>query len=449
MEKLMKTMRLIIPVLMLLAFAACNKMDQDFKMEHGFKGNDGHLCFDGHKLKIAVLSDLHYMDPSLLKADGTAFQMYLMQDPKLLAESGAILKQIIQRLLIEKPDLVLISGDLTKDGELVSHKSLIKQLKLLEVNHIKVLVVPGNHDINNPDAKLFDGDNAISVPTITPEDFISLYRDFGYSNTISKDQASLSYVSEPFKGVRVLAFDANEYYNNTPEFCVVAGNIKDETMEWAKQQLAEAKEKGITVIGMMHHGVVEHFMGESVIFPDYLVDNWELKAQELMNSGLKIIFTGHFHANDASQVTSGDLSLVDVETGSPVIYDSPFRMARLENNTLYITTRHVEHIAYPMPKGVSFHDYEKEFSLQGIEVQARYMLMSPPYGLLPDAASQISPVFADAMLSHLAGDEMITPEAEASIQEIGALSTDLAGILLGLYTDLPPSDNELIVDLNK
>ena len=51
------------------------------------------------------------------------------------------------------------------------------------------------------------------------------------------------------------------------------------------------------------------------------------------------------------------------------------------------------------------------------------------------------------MLAHLAGDEMITPEAEASIQEIGALSTDLAGILLGLYTDLPPPDNELVVEL--
>jgi 3',5'-cyclic AMP phosphodiesterase CpdA len=444
----MKTLKFILPALLFITFVtACNKKEQEFNLQSNKRYSNENFEFNARRLKIAVLSDIHYMDPSLLRADGSAFQTYLMQDPKLLAESGAILKQIIRKLLDEKPDLVLISGDLTKDGELVSHKSVIKQLRVLEQNHIKVLVVPGNHDISNPDAKLFNGDNAISVPTITPEDFISLYSDFGYNHAISKDQASLSYVSEPFKGVRVLAVDANEYYNNTPEFCVVAGNIKDETMEWAKQQLAEAKEKGITVIGMMHHGVVEHFMGESVIFPDYLVDNYDLRAQELMNSGLRIIFTGHFHANDASQITSGDLSLTDVETGSPVIYDSPFRIARLENNSLYITTRHVEHIAYPLPKGVSFHDFEKEFSLNGIEIQARYMLNNPPYNIPADLAAQISPVFADAMLAHLAGDEMITPEAEASIQEIGAISTDLAGILLGLYTDLPPSDNELVVDL--
>jgi 3',5'-cyclic AMP phosphodiesterase CpdA len=387
------------------------------------------------------------MDPSLLRADGSAFQMYLMQDPKLLAESGAILQQIIQKLLEEKPDLVLISGDLTKDGELVSHKSVIRQLRLLESNHIRVLVVPGNHDISNPDAKMFNGDNATSVPTITPEGFKSLYADFGYRNAIARDPVSLSYVSEPFKGLRILALDANEYYNNTSDYCFVAGKIKDETMEWAKAQLTEAKEKGIKVIGMMHHGVVEHFMGESAIFPDYLVDNYELRAEELMNSGLKIIFTGHFHANDASQITSGDLSLTDVETGSPVIYDSPFRIARLENSTLYITTKHVEHIDYPLPNGVSFHYYEKMFSLKGIEFQARYMLMGSPYDMVEENAAKVSPIFADAMLAHLAGDEIITPEAEASIQAVGAVSTDLANILFGLYYDLPPLDNKLSVDL--
>jgi 3',5'-cyclic AMP phosphodiesterase CpdA len=443
----MKNLGFIASISLLLALSSCSKMDQEFKMEPRFNDKGGNICFNPQKLKIAVLSDLHCMDASVLKADGTAFQMYLMQDPKLLAESGAILKQIIQKLLIEKPDLVLISGDLTKDGELVSHKSVIKQLRTLEQNHIKVLVVPGNHDISNPDAKLFNGDNAIPVPTISPEEFKSMYADFGYRNAISKDEASLSYVSEPFKGLRILAIDANEYYNNTPDYCVVAGKIKDETMEWAKEQLAEAREKGITVIGMMHHGVVEHFMGESVIFSDYLVDNYELRAQELMNAGLKVIFTGHFHANDASQITAGNLSLTDVETGSPVIYDSPFRVARLENKALYITTRHVEHIDYPLPNGISFHNYEKDFSLKGIELQARYMLMAEPYNVPEDMAGQISPVFADAMLAHLAGDEVMTPEAETAIQAIGAVSPDLAGILSGLYTDLPPADNTLVVDL--
>ena len=444
----MKKLSFIIPILMLLAIAACNKEDQEIRMQPMPRSGNDNFIFNSKTIKIAILSDLHYMDPSLLKADGSAFQMYLMQDPKLLAESGAILRSILHNLLIEKPDLVLISGDLTKDGELISHKSLLKQLQVLELNHIKVLVVPGNHDINNPDAKLFNGDNTTSVATITPDNFRTLYADYGYKTAIAKDPNSLSYVSEPFKDLRILALDANEYYNNTPLYCVVAGNIKDATMQWAKKQLADAKAKGKTVIGMMHHGIIEHFMGESVIFPDYLVDNWGAKADELMKAGLKVIFTGHFHANDATQRTLGNLSLVDIETGSPVIYASPYRIINLVNNKLYIKTDHVERIFYPGLNGVPFPEYEKAFSLNGFEIQAKYMLMSPPYNVPEDVATQISPVFAEAMMAHFAGDETLSAETNAQIQAISDISPDLANIIYGLYTDLPPKDNELILDLN-
>jgi 3',5'-cyclic AMP phosphodiesterase CpdA len=443
----MKNFRIILLVFMLLTMLACNKEYRELNMQPSTKGENENYCLGSKTLKIAVLSDLHYMDPSLLKKDGTAFQMYLMQDPKLLAESGAILQQILHKLVNEKPDLVLISGDLTKDGELVSHKSLLKQLQILDLNHIKVLVVPGNHDINNPDAKLFNGDNATSVATITPDNFKSLYADYGYKNAISRDPNSLSYVSEPLKDLRILAIDANEYYNNTPIYCVVAGKIKDATMVWAKKQLADAKAKGKTVIGMMHHGIVEHFIGESVIFPDYLVDDWGAKADELIQAGLKVIFTGHFHANDATMRTLGNLSLVDVETGSPVIYDSPFRIINLTNNKLYINTEHIERIIYPGLNGISFHEYEKDFSLKGFEIQAKYMLMNPPYSVPEDVATQIAPVFADGMLAHFGGDETISAEAAAQIQAISEISSDLANIIYGLYTDLPPADNKLVVDL--
>jgi predicted MPP superfamily phosphohydrolase len=444
----MKKTRFIVPILMLLGIAACNKEDQELRFQPTPKSNDNNFIFRSNAVKIAVLSDLHYMDPSLLKAEGSAFQMYLMQDPKLLAESGAILQQIIHKLLVERPDLVLISGDLTKDGERISHKSLIKQLQILTSNHIKVLVIPGNHDINNPDAKLFDGDNTTSVPTITPDNFKSMYADFGYKTAVAKDPGSLSYVSEPFKDLRILALDANEYYNNTPLYCVVAGNIKDATMQWAKKQLADAKEKGKTVIGMMHHGIVEHFAGESAIFPDYLVDNWSSRADEFIQAGLKVMFTGHFHANDATQRNLGNLSLVDIETGSPVIYASPYRIINLVNNKLYIKTDHVEHINYPGLNGIPFPAYEKAFSLNGFEIQAKYMLMSAPYNVPDDVATQISPVFAEAMLAHFGGDEILSAETNAEIQAISAISPDLANIIYGLYTDLPPKDNDLIVDLN-
>jgi 3',5'-cyclic AMP phosphodiesterase CpdA len=78
-------------------------------------------------LKIAVVSDLHYMAPGLLQgnaAEGTAFMAYLAQDPKLLQNSRDILISTLENLATQHPDILLIPGDLTKDGELVSHNEV-------------------------------------------------------------------------------------------------------------------------------------------------------------------------------------------------------------------------------------------------------------------------------------------------------------------------------------
>ena len=50
------------------------------------------------------------------------------------------------------------------------------------------------------------------------------------------------------------------------------------------------------------------------------------------------------------------------------------------------------------------------------------MLMSPPYYVPEDLATQIAPVFAEAMLAHFAGDEIISAEANAAIQSVSEIS---------------------------
>jgi hypothetical protein len=76
------------------------------------------------------------------------------------------------------------------------------------------------------------------------------------------------------------------------------------------------------------------------------------------------------------------------------------------------------------------------------------MLMAEPYNVPEETAAQIAPVFAQAMLAHFAGDEIISAEAAGQIESIAAISQDLANIIYGLYSDLPPADNQLVVDLN-
>ena len=81
---------------------------------------------DGPK-DILVMSDIHVMNPELLVKEGSAFNQYLASDRKLLAESKDIYYTMIDTILTRKPELVLIPGDLTKDGELLSHQMVAEQ----------------------------------------------------------------------------------------------------------------------------------------------------------------------------------------------------------------------------------------------------------------------------------------------------------------------------------
>ncbi len=186
-------------------------------------------------LKIAIVSDIHYMDPSLLKNNantGVAFNAYLDADPKLIEFSDPIFRNAISQIKAEKPDILLIPGDLTKDGERASHQSVVRLIKQISDAHIKVFVVPGNHDINNPEAVTYDGDNASPTPSISAADFSKIYSAYGYGNAIARDPNSLSYVAEPYPSLWILGIDDCEYYDNK-DIAIVAGKIKPETMKWA------------------------------------------------------------------------------------------------------------------------------------------------------------------------------------------------------------------------
>ena len=50
----------------------------------------------------------------------------------------------------KKPDVLIISGDLTSNGEKKSHVDLAEKLKEIEKAGTAIYVVRGNHDVLNP-----------------------------------------------------------------------------------------------------------------------------------------------------------------------------------------------------------------------------------------------------------------------------------------------------------
>jgi len=445
----MKNLTFFFLSLMVIFSASCSK---DERFDHTNQFTDSGALKSAAKLKIAVISDIHYFDPSLLPEDpenDATFQWYLAQDPKLIALSDPIFRQVITELKMEKPDIVLIPGDLTKDGELLSHEAVIKSLReLLDLN-VKVFVIPGNHDINNPEAWDY---RTSTKPEIIADaaDFALKYGDFGYGDAIYRDENSLSYICQLTKKLWILGIDACRYAENE-DIAIVGGVIKPETMDWIQDKMAEACANNITVLAMMHHGILQHFYGQQELDYGYLVDNWQEDAGKLMAAGIKLVFTGHYHANDISQISVGKNTLSDVETGSLVTPPSPYRIMTLDDNFIKIESKRITTIDYPIPFGLNFVNYSNMFLKDHLDGYFGYGLTQEPYYLDPATASYIAPFLSNGVIAHYAGDEKIKPDERKKVEALAAQILPDGQMFIdainSFWTDLPITDNKAHIKL--
>jgi hypothetical protein len=402
--------------------------------------------------QFAVFSDPHLLDTAALGASGPDFEAYLADDRKMLAQSEELLDAALADLQQRHLDFVLVSGDLTKDGERVNHQKMAAKLARLSEAGTRVYVVPGNHDVENPDARSFLTTPATPVPSVTPAEFAELYADAGYRGALARDPASLSYLAEPVPGLWLLAIDSCEYEQNQAlGRPVTAGKIRPATMEWILARLNDAKAQRKQVIGMMHHGVVEHYQGQASQFSEYLLEDYQAIGKTLADAGLSVVFTGHFHANDVSTADFGTAKLTDVETGSLVTAPAPYRLvdAKLEAHSLAITTRHVTSIP---SRPNDFVTFENAFLMEGLRRLTVAQLTQAPYGLDAVTAGQVAPLIAGGLAAHYGGDETLTDPASEQAIAVMTQSTDPLTRMLGasvasLWTDLAPADNDVVLQL--
>lgn len=296
-------------------------------------------------LKIASLSDTHYLSPTLIK-DTEDFTTHLNSDRKMFAESDAFVNALLDTIKKDDPDVLLISGDLTKDGEKEGHEALAAILeKFEEETDTEVYITPGNHDLNNSNAMNFNTEDGVAAPAgrTTQEDYKKIYGDLVYNDdsviatfTPAEDKqgGGLSYVARPKDGFTIISIDSARYSADNTESGLneheTSGAVSADLEQWVVEQITAAKERGDTVIGLQHHGMVPHFTMEPDLLPMYLVNDYERLAQVYADAGMSYIFTGHMHANDIATVTTeAGNTLYDIETGSVVTYPSPARAVTL------------------------------------------------------------------------------------------------------------------------
>jgi len=324
---------------------------------------------------------------------------------------------------------------------------MAQKLAAIEASGKKVFVVPGNHDINNPHAKSYLTVPATATTQVSPSDFKTLYKEYGFGEAIYTDSSSLSYIAEPVKGVWLFAIDYCQYASGTSE-PITAGKINPATRAWIVARLQEAKQKGKQVIGMMHHGIAEHYTGQATVFSEYVVDDYVALGEMFVNNGLNVVFTGHYHANDvaSSVFTSG--TLYDVQTGSLLTAPSPYRIVdyNISSKEMAINTRTVTSTAsHP----TDFASFAKSFLIDGMTTLTTAQLQNS-YGLDATTAASLAPMIANSFAAHYAGDEKLTDATtiatlNAMLTSSNATLKTLGQSLYSLWTDTGPADNTVTI----
>ena len=235
---------------------------------------------------MTVLGDLHGYDSDALVNDYTAWNGYLKMTKKVFDDNFENTIAALDEAAGSGADFIIIPGDLTVNGDAASHRRLAKILLDFETSGKPVYVVPGNHDVKNSKGLQFLENRPRHAKNVSAKEFASIYSEYGYRESFSRDKTSLSYAAEPLPGVVLLCLHTAQWNRNRGfpfRFTPVEGRIKGSTFKWAEKILSNAEKQGKDVFAVHHHPLDEEFPhSENII---------ELYKKYSIN----LVVTGHRH----------------------------------------------------------------------------------------------------------------------------------------------------------
>jgi 3',5'-cyclic AMP phosphodiesterase CpdA len=327
-----------------------------------------------------VASDMHYLAKSL-SDKGKAYNTFIESgDGKELNYIEEIMDAFVDDIKNKKPNVLILSGDLTTNGEKASHIELAKKLKQVEDSGTSVYVIPGNHDVFNPYARSFKGDKQYKTDYVSDVDFSKIYGDFGYNDAVSRDKSTLSYLAAPSKDTWLLMLDTNKYENNVMiGFPEAGGEISAATFEWITKCSKLAKEHDAKIVTVMHQNLMDHVEG---ITKDFTIDNSKEALEVFKDAGLQVVLSGHIHIQDIKVSNSGGSPTYDIVTSALSVYPQQYGILKYspKEGFDYSTTQvEVESYAKKLnlkdPNLINF----KEYSKNSYEIHAYKSALSRLY----------------------------------------------------------------------
>lgn len=255
---------------------------------------------DDVRYRIVLATDMHYLASELGKNGDEFFRMVDYGDGKIVSYISEIMAAFLEEVKLMEPSILILSGDLTLEGEKLSHEELAMLLKQVEDAGIPVLVIPGNHDINNSKAAGYNKSGRFPAQPTSPLEFVSIYNNYGYDEAISRDDKSLSYVYDFNDEIRFLMLDSCQYI----PVAKIGGMIKDDTYEWIEEQLAKADEEDAQIIPVSHHNLLDQ---SEIYVEDCTIEHSEKFISMLSEWEIPIYLSGHLHVQHTKVSDDGDI----------------------------------------------------------------------------------------------------------------------------------------------
>lgn len=288
--------------------------------------------------KFAIIADPHYYSEKLGNT-GKAYERRAGSDQKMLAQTRGIVTEAFNLIKNSDAEFLLIAGDLSNDGERVSHEEM-REL-LYEFKKSKpVYVITATHDWccdGNP--RRYEGDKIFhDVDTIPPEELAEFYKDFGVGEAVSTfytHQNKASYVVRPCEGVSIFCLDDDQDGNGSSGY-------SDEHFNWIKEQTDAAKKRGDVVFGMQHHHL---FLTEfdRVINGKGSVEHRIKQVTKFADIGFSVMFTGHSHMQHIRRFeTEAKNHFYEINLGSISGHPAPIAYCEVSKDGIDIKTEHLE-----------------------------------------------------------------------------------------------------------
>ncbi|MBQ9516493.1 MAG: metallophosphoesterase [Eubacterium sp.] len=353
-------------------------------------------------LKIQFITDLHYYSRKT-GTEGKAYENAESKSQKVIKDSDLVIKAGFDMLCEDtSTDIIVLSGDTTRDGEIESHKEFIEMLYDLKKRGKRVYVITATHDYRGGGvAPGYDGDNVIEVPAVEDRhDLWKMYYDFGPSEAIAVHEDQMCYVVQLAPGYRLFAL--NDDYNQRPDPDGGSGYSED-CMKWIMEQLKDAHDNDQFVIAMTHHPMVSPSPFYSIIGSGDMQKHHEVTREIFADNGLQVMLSGHTHVHDIGYITTPKGNrFYDIACGAMIGCPPAMRNVTIDpkNAKVDVETILIKDVPGLDTGGKPFDEYMKGFffGMIGGVIEAlandydRFCEMAPSFSISPEKAKKLKPV---------------------------------------------------------